>query len=86
MMSEEMGGFRTPPPLLFSQKSEIGLIPGLHKVVILLSEITETPISHGNFSLEITYEMPKNGYFWQNKFLSQKQVTVTEFFVVVRFN
>ena len=43
-----------------------------------LSAITETPISQGNFSLEFTFKIPKKGYFWQNKNLSQKQVTVTE--------
>ena len=43
-----------------------------------LSEIPETPISHGNFSLEITYKIPPKGYFLQNKFLFKKQVIVTQ--------
>ena len=41
------------------------------------SQLTENHISHGNFSLEIMYKVPKTGYFWQNKFLSQKQVIVS---------
>ena len=28
-----------------------------------LSAITETPISHGNFSLEIKYKISKKGYY-----------------------
>ena len=51
---------------------------GLHKVVILV--IRDNGISHFmiNFSLEIQYKIPNKRYFWQNKFLSQKQVSVTE--------
>ena len=51
---------------------------GFTKWLSWLSEITETPIYHGNFSLKIMYKMPKKGYFGPNKFLSQKQVIVTE--------
>ena len=43
-----------------------------------LSEITETPISNGNFSLELMCKIPKTGYFGHNKFLSEKEVNVTQ--------
>ena len=43
-----------------------------------LSEITETPISHEDFSQEITYKMPKKRDFWQNMFQSQKHFNVKE--------
>ena len=43
-----------------------------------LSKITENFIFHGNFSLEITYKVPKRGYFWQNKILSQKQIILLQ--------
>ena len=43
-----------------------------------LSKITENYIFHGNFSVEITYKVPKRGYFWQNKILSQKQIIVSQ--------
>ena len=36
---------------------------GSTKWLSRLSKITETPISHGNFSLEIMYKMPQKGYF-----------------------
>ena len=51
--------------------------------VYWISKITEDPISHGNFSLEITYKMSKKGVFDQAnfchriKYLSQK-IFVTE--------
>ena len=51
-----------------------------------LSEITENPISHGNFSLEIMYKIPKTGYFQHKKFLSQKQVNVTKKLSVTETN
>ena len=67
-------------PGIYSNRSHFLFVPwpGLHKVVILLSEITETPISHGIFSLEITYKITKTGYFGHKKFLSQKPVYVTK--------
>ena len=44
-----------------------------------LSEITEILFSHRNFSLEITYKIPKTGYFGHKKVsVSQKQVNVTQ--------
>ena len=43
-----------------------------------LSKITENFIFHGNFSVEIPYKVPKRGYFWQNKILSQKQIIVSQ--------
>ena len=39
-----------------------GYMQGFTKWLYRLSEITETPISHGNFSLEITYKIPQKGY------------------------
>ena len=51
---------------------------GSKKWVSWVSGITEHPISHGNFSLEITYKMSKKRCFWQYKFLSQNKRTVTE--------
>jgi hypothetical protein len=38
----------------------------------MLSEITETPISHANFSLKIMYKIPKKGI------LSEKQFIITQ--------
>ena len=51
---------------------------GSKKWVSWVSKITETPISNGNFSLEITYKLSKKGYFLQKIFWSQKQTTETE--------
>ena len=36
---------------------------GSTKLLHMLSEITETPISHANFSLKIMYKIPKKGIF-----------------------
>ena len=36
---------------------------GLTKLLHMISEITETPISHANFSLKIMYKIPKKGIF-----------------------
>ena len=33
-----------------------------------VSKITETPIFHGNFSLEIMYKCPKKGFFYRTSF------------------
>ena len=62
-----------------------GCSQGSTKWLSQLSGITDTPVSQGNFSLEYTHGKPKKMDFWHkqfsvrdNKFLSQKQVSVTE--------
>ena len=55
-----------------------GARQGSTKWLSWLSEITEILISHKHFSLEITYNIPKIGYFEQYKFMSQKQVNETQ--------
>ena len=51
---------------------------GSTKWLSWLSEILETPISQGNFFLEILYKIPKPWYSGHKKFLSQKQGNVTQ--------
>ena len=71
--------------------SEVVSEQGSTKWVSWVSEITETPISHGNFSLEITYKMPKKRAFltehglvtetrYCNKknFFASEKISVTE--------
>ena len=65
---------------------------GSTKLLYLLSEITETQISHRNFSLNIMHKIRKKNIFFRetiycntktknyflHKFMSQKQVSFTE--------
>ena len=53
---------------------------GSTNLLSLLSEITETPTSHGNFSWEFRYKKPKKcNYLSQKVFLQQKPVTERSF-------
>ena len=51
---------------------------GFIKWLSWLFFIIENTISQWNFSLDITLKKLQKPYFWQNKFLSQKKVSVTE--------
>ena len=48
---------------------------GSTKLLSCLSEITETPIFHGNFAIEITYKIPqkvkKGGIFTEQVFVTE---------------